>query len=323
MPLTYPAFLRRRGLARLETFLQPLLRARIKAAVPPHITAALRAAQKFAQQLADELRGYGEDMAVDRLERAIATNSLFLIEQAVDFVQFDQVLARLTNPELHTSFMAGASLGVTELILLGISIRFDAIDPRAVEWARTSSAKLVTNINESQREMIADLIRRAQADGRTVSQTARDLKSFIGLLPDHVVAVENYRARLLEDGINPAKVARLSAKYTNELLNYRTEMIARHEIISSIHEGQLQSIREAVSEGVLDPDRTRKFWSTADDERRCNTCGAMEGKSVAADEPWEVELISEKGESQGMVTCWIPQDAHIQCRCTWTLETIH
>jgi DNA-binding PucR family transcriptional regulator len=86
--------------------------------------ATVKQAVAFAKRLADELRGYADTIAVDRLERAIATNSLFLIEQAINFAQLDRVLERLVKPELHEGFLDGAKVGVKELAKVEASIDF-------------------------------------------------------------------------------------------------------------------------------------------------------------------------------------------------------
>ena len=320
--VTYPQFIRQRGLRRLAEVLHPALRERLKfnlnhspltkAGDPPHVTAALKKAKAFALQLTAELRGFAEDIAVGRLERALATNSLFLIEQAINFAQMDRVLERVTKPELDEGFIDGAKVGVKDLAKVDASIDFKLMDPRAVEWAQQSSAKLVTNVTQSQKELVADLVTRAQAEGRTVQQTARDLREFIGLLPQHAEAVEHYKAGLLADGVAEAKADRLGEKYARELLAYRTETIARHELLTATHEGQLQSIREAVSQGQLDPSVTQRVWTAADDERLCDICEPMDGVGVPADEPWTLE---------DGTPVWIPQEAHVQCRCSWSLVT--
>ena len=312
--LTYAAFIRRRGKARLCASLAGALRDRlkVKASDPSHITAAMKRAIAFAKQLAAELRGYAETIAVDRLERAVATNSLFLIEQAINFAQMDRVLERITKPELQSNYLLGATVGAKELAKVDATIDFKYLDPKAVQFAESSAAKLVTHVRDGTKEMVAELITRGQAEGHTYQQTARDLRESIGLLPQHAVAVQNYKEGLLADGMAEAKVERLGAKYANELLDYRTTMIARHELLVATHEGQLQSIREAVSQGTLDPSVTQRVWTVADDDRLCPICEPMDGVGVPADEPWTLEDGTQ---------VWIPQEAHIQCRCSWGFVT--
>lgn len=308
MPISYATFLTVRRYRHWAKALRQLLQVRpAQKAIgdfPSHVKASLVRSTAFAKALAEELRGYGEQIAVSRLERAIATNSIWLIEQAVNFAQLDKVLERLVKPELHTEFMHGAKVGLRDLTRLDVGIRFNAIDPKAVQWAEKSSALLVTHVTDSQRAMVQELVARGQSEGRTVGQTARDLKAFIGLLPQHAEAVETYKMQLLIDGTDAAKVERLGDKYANQLLNYRTEMIARHELLSATSEGQLQTVREAVSQGELDPSRTSRVWTVAQDERLCTICAPMDGDSVPADEPWTLEDGS---------TVWIPQEAHVQC----------
>lgn len=281
---------------------------------PPYVNAALRRAMALAIQLANELRGYADDIAVGRLERAVQTGSLFLIEQAINWTQMDRVLNRLVQPELHESYMLGAKEGQRQLTAAKSEIRFNVMDPKAAEWAKRSTGKLITEVVDDQKKMVADLVQRANLEGRTYQETAKDIRNFIGLHSRQVTAVENYYDGLIRSGTDPFKADRLAEKYGAQLLRYRSETIARHELLTATHEGQLQTVRESIMQGRLDPNRTFRVWNVAKDERLCELCAPMDGQEVPADQPF----MTEDGTA-----LWIPQEIHIQCRCDFSLVTKH
>src|SRR5512139_174329 len=83
----------------------------------------------------------------------------------------------------------------------GLDLRFDVTNPRAVEFARTRSAELVTNVLADTKAAIRAIIGDGFAEGRTTRQMAKEIRQVVGLTPRHADAVTNLRARLEKQGV--------------------------------------------------------------------------------------------------------------------------
>lgn len=208
------------------------------------------------------------------------------------------------------------SSGNTKKQESSLHLRFDAIDPLAVAYARTHlSENLLGPLKERGREIICDYLARAVSGEFTLQQVARLIRdNALALTPEQVIVSNVYFKDLTKKGLDANTINQRMAKFNAHQLQDRAETIAHHMCLTATHQGQLQSIREAVAQGMLDPSRTDRVWSSAGDERRCEICEYMEGKSTPADEPWTLKDGTK---------VWIPQEAHIQCRCSWSLVTRH
>ena len=329
MPISYPAFMKLRAYGLLADLLQPALAGRLKAPSPRYIRRRMDEADDEGDDFEDELNEYGDELTEARLEQAAKTGSTFLIEQAVGVAAVGALAYAFWRPKLQQASSARARTYATEDWPQGLppfgggapsgagprqgnlELRFNQMDARAGEWANRHAAQLVTQVTDAEKGRIAELISRANTEGLTVQQVARDLR-WVGLLPQHQTAVDQYRAELTGEGRPAAQVDRMTDKYRRSLLNFRTRMIARQELLTATHQGQLQAILDAVEHGEIDPSQTQRIWVAADDELLCPLCEFMDGQATNADEPWTTE-----DGSQVM----IPQEIHVQCRCSWSVVT--
>lgn len=102
---------------------------------------------------------------------------------------------------------------------------FGQVSDRAVEWARSNAADLVSGVEDSTRDMIAGDIADSLAAGETLDET-------IGRLQEGYAFSED-----------------------------RAELIARTEIRSANSQGALEGMRESARLGI----KIMKIWSTAGD----------------------------------------------------------
>lgn len=289
---------------------------RTKAGTPPNVRRTLRQAIVLARQLAEEFRTYGENLPAARIELAILTGTLSLIDDIIEWAVMGTSIANRIKPAMIESYLQGGKVADRQLRGQGVTIRFDVMEIRAEQWAERFSGQLITEITADQRRGVSDLIARAQREGRTPHETARDIQQSIGLQSRQIAARDNYRAQLVASETPPEKIDRLVGKYEQALLRYRSETIARNELLRSTHEGQLQLVREGLASGMIDPTRTSRRWIVTPDDRLdteiCLPMSEPDQGDVPADEPW---ILPDGRE------VWIPQDAHVNCRCSWSLFT--
>ena len=304
-----------------QASLHHLMRAvvhRTKAGSPPNVRRTLRQAIALARQLAGEFRTYGENIPASRLELAILTGTLSLIDDIIDWAVLGTTLTNRLKPAMIESYLQGGKVADRQLRGQGISIRFDVMNIRAEQWAERVSGQLSTESTPDPRQGVSDLIARAQREGRTPHETARDIRQSIGLQSRQIAARDKYRATLVDAETLPDKVNRLVDKYEQALLRYRSETIARNELLRSTHEGQLQLVREGLGSGLINATRTSRRWIVTPDDRLdtelCLPMSEPDQGDVPADAPW---ILPDGRE------VWIPQDAHVGCRCSFSLFTKH
>jgi len=190
------------------------------------------------------------------------------------------------------------------------------IDPRAVEYARTRSASLITSINDHNRLAIRYILGDAMGQGMTARDTANAVKQVIGLHPRWARAVtrfdkQNYDS-LLKQGIKPGaartQVDALTKRYRDSLIRRRAEMIARTEIQTAQNMARQAAWDAGQRTGYVDSASSKRWMVAPSGSRRgapCDICASLNNTEVQ----W----------NQAFPTGHIMPPAHPHCRCTAVL----
>lgn len=153
-------------------------------------------------------------------------------------------------------------------------------------WTNTQSAEFVTNVTQTQIDGLRAVVRRAAAlEDQNVDSLARTIRSMVGLTQPQAEANLTYYEKLLENGVKTEKAKELAIRYAARQHRYRGYSIARTELASAFNQGYFEGIKQAQEAGYMG--KTVKIWCTADDERRCPTCKALEGKTIAMDDDFD------------------------------------
>lgn len=195
---------------------------------------------------------------------------------------------------------------------------FDAIDAAAVQWAKTKSSSLITNITAQQRASVQAIIADSVGGKMTVDQAAARIRATVGLTPQQAASVgrrgqaahDSAYAQATAGGMPDAaaKQSALQAQKTAEaehhqrLMRYRSKVIARTEVMQAQNQGRYQGWQTAVDEGWMSP-KSRKKWVTTEG-RACPKCTPWHGVVVGWNESFP------NGVSMPPL--------HPQCRCTAT-----
>jgi len=205
------------------------------------------------------------------------------------------------------------------------TIRFDGYNAIAVRWLAERSGTLITNIIQEQLAAIRSSLSASMATGTNPRTAALDIvgrmnKSsgrreggIIGLSDAQRQAVERMRLEL-ENGdftaylrrnrrdkrfdsvvikardskgkISAANISRLSARYSDRLLNLRGETIARTETLASLHRSQSDAMQQLIDTGKIKASQIRRTWESAGDSRVRFSHIVMDGQSVGFGEPF-------------------------------------
>ena len=247
----------------------------------PELTASQRRMMRYFEDAAKatrrEIAGSLQSLA-DRIAREPASkiaNSLPM--EPWTLAQQD------IQDELFAEVLDGGSR--VRLPIRKASFSFDRDRPEAAAWASREAGGLIVQITDEQRLLVRDLAASAGLGERTPLQVARALRDSIGLTAEQAQWVENrwsreYSARIA-DGASLSDAERGADRaadlYYQRTLRYRSETIARTEILKAAHEGRREAWNQGIQDGWINPG-AQKQWATVDDP--CDECAAMDGVTV-------------------------------------------
>ena len=222
---------------------------------------------------------------------------------------------------------------------VALRFRFDKTDPRATEWARTESSRLITNMARSEQEVFRALVGQTFDEARTPgssasliyqqlrtvtpSPTAAQFASTLGtnlngLTTRYERAVVNRVADRAGDlyarGITGTKaledLQKTGDKYATKLRRARSRTIARTERMMAHNQARLLSYQQAIDTGLMSREYSRKVWATGPFDV-CPICVGMAGVEAKVADPFTLP--------NGTQVQAPP--AHPNCRCTLQTRT--
>jgi hypothetical protein len=172
--------------------------------------------------------------------------------------------------------VAGAE-AITELVEgPRTGFAFNLRSPEAEAWIKDYAASEIKYIDAATKQTIRQITLRAFQEGLTPQQQSKLIRQHIGLLPQHAVAVRNYKDSL--EGIDPALKDRLVDQYRRKLLKWRADTISLSESHSASNEGNRESVRQAVKRNILDPEEYEMELFNHHDKRICAVCDGLRGQ---------------------------------------------
>lgn len=167
----------------------------------------------------------------------------------------------------------------------------------AIAYSKVHTGELVVEITGQQRRAITAYVRPALLSGRSSQLIAKDLRSVVGLNSRLAAALANYTTDLYAQGLSEDMIDKLSKAKANQLLNYRTLMIARTETSFALNSG----IRKSYAGHGID----RLEYVADPEEDPAWTCDCREHNG---------KVYTQKQIDSGEAPS-IPQ--HPNCECTW------
>jgi len=190
------------------------------------------------------------------------------------------------------------------------------VNPYSVKWMEERSTHLIREISKSQREVVTDILADSFERGLRAEEVFDEIKENVGLTKRWNKAVVNRKEALRTAGFSETEVQEKGARYRDELLGKRAQMIARTETITAQAQGRNDAWRVAQESGAL-PEVQRRWLSagpSGNPEAPCEICLELDGKTAKLNEPYESMYIGAV-EMPG-------EEAHPGCRCTETLERV-
>ena len=278
-----------------------------------------------------------------------AIQSALTLEEIAGFIERGQLEAALdaalrAAPMLGEAyvdtFIAAARDTARELgVALGeIPVVFDQTNVGAVNAMNANKLRLVREFTNAQRDATRAAVTQGIAAGRNPIDVARTFRDSIGLTQKQQQWVANYRralenldadalSRALRDKrfdrtvaaairdkkpLTQQQIDNMVKRYTERMVKYRSEVIARTEALRSVHQGTEEMYRQAIASGDLKPEFLSREWNTAKDERVRESHAAMHGQVQPFGQPFVSgagNLLNYPGDPEA------PAEEVIQCRC--------
>ena len=234
------------------------------------------------------------------------------IERVVNLVSPDpwlDVQADLETELLGELIDAGKRVKLPNIRKATLIYRFDGDRPEARAWAAKESGNLIREIVEEQRTTVRGYVERATAGDANVTQVARGLRDVVGLTSQQAGWVENFRNREILEQMNRGKTydqayaasEAATERYQKRIHKYRTETIARTEVIRASSEGRVEAWRQGIEEGFISRFAQKQWVAEFDACQICLDLEALGPIGISSDFP--------EGEPP----------AHPNCRCDVTL----
>lgn len=204
---------------------------------------------------------------------------------------------------------------------------FDVLNPDVIEGIRTLESKVIQTLEGDVRETVRAFTERGLREGVGPRTIARELRTVIGLAPNQVDAIANFRnmleagdrealTRALRDkrfdrtlvkafageGLSTAQIDRMTDAYAKRMVAFNAETHARTAALDAQKLGQQLTWDQAVERGDVDGEKLTKTWTGVLDDRERPEHVAMEGETVPHDQPY----------SNGQM---IPGETEWNCRC--------
>lgn len=272
----------------------------------------------------------------------------FTLTQLADFIEQGNIQAALEAAGRAGAQFATAINGV--FIVSGESqadffrrrleviIDFDQTNFRAIRFMQADRLRLIREFTVEQTAATQEALRDGIRRGLNPRDQARNFRSSIGLTARQTQAVNNFR-RLLDENSSEAltrqlrdrrfdstvrraigageplstdQVDRMTDRYRERFLRYRSEVIARTEALRAVHAGSEEMYEQAFDQGLVDPQNVVRTWNTATDGRVRDHHTTMNGQERRPGEPF----VSGNGNAlrhPGDIEA--PAEETIQCRC--------
>ena len=246
-----------------------------------------RAIERIANRLEPQLRkrflaavqASKDRVDLDMLARAVQAGNVTQAAMAAKLSEWPEKYGELAI-DLRAGFLAGGEVAYEVLEGAKYKLRFDLINPYAVNYSSRKLPQIVESYKENARQIIRDIIAEAVSGKYTGQTAAKEIKEHIGLTPQYSRAVTRYREDLAGEGVTGERLEAKVERYSEKLLKSRAKTIARTEIIQAQVSGQRALWNEAANQGIFDRNTTKRIWRTHIDERTCEICQVMDGEEV-------------------------------------------
>ena len=286
---------------------------------------------------------------MDAIAAAVGTHTLDDLEALLLAGRMEEALetavragiVRFADESAAVYTAAGQSASAFLADALEVTISFNQVNERAVNFMQQERLRLIREFSAEQRRATREALVDGITRGANPREQAIAFRESIGLTRKQQRAVNNFR-NMLEDNdaevfsrklrdkrfdrkirraiqndkpLTQDEISRMTTRYKDRYIKYRSEVIARTEALRAVHSGNNEGFEQAIENGDLDKDQLKKTWNTAGDDRVRDTHELMDRQEVK----WGEDFTSPSGSGlQYPGDPNAPGAETIQCRCVMT-----
>lgn len=264
-----------------------------------------------------------------------------------DVIEMSRKIAEQLGAAAQTAFVEAGAGTASWLASSGVlSISFDQVNERAVRIMRENTLRIIEDFTSEQRRATRAALVDGITRGINPREQARAFRDTIGLTEYQVGVVNNYRRKLervgqagvsrsdqrkalenaLRDGrsdksvrralrrmtpLPEAQIASMVERYRNRFIKYRSEVIARTEALSAVHEGVEEAFAQGTQQGLWVAEELERTWDASGDGRVRNTHKFLDGQKRDVGGTW----VTSNGTLRYPGDPKAPASERIQCRC--------
>jgi hypothetical protein len=208
-------------------------------------------------------------------------------------------------------------------------VSFGVLQPRVIEAIRTVDDRVMRRLRGEVRASYTGIMEQAYIDGLGPRQAASKVRHLLGLAPNELAQVENFRAALSGadgrdwktytardkrfdrtiakamqgGGLPPERIDAMVDAYARKRLALSAEAHARTTMLNASKLAQQASWQSAVDQGIIEGRLLSKEWITVGDSRVRPDHVEMRGEVAPFDQPFSNGQMIP-GESEWNCRCW-------------------
>lgn len=244
------------------------------------------------------------------------------IDRVVSELLSDDVLARALSgvrTQLRLQTDRGVSWAANDLPKRGrtvtgeLAVQFNVLNPAHIEAVRALDTKVMRVLRGDVREGFRAFLENGIRDGIGPRQLASQIKDWIGLSPNQIDAVQNFRGlleigdvealtrklrdrrydrtlrRIFADGgtLTAQQIDDMTAGYLKKMVAFNASTLARTATTDTLKVGDRLAWQEAIDSGFVPADRVMKRWLHLDGQKDPRPEHAdMQGETVPFNQPY-------------------------------------
>lgn len=202
-----------------------------------------------------------------------------------------------------------------------LAIGFDTLNPTVIDAVRELDSRVVNTIKDEVRDVVRAHVENGLRDGHAHRAIAKEIRPVIGIAPNQLEAVENYRKALkgtnpnasptdyqLRDrrfdrlAMTPERIDRAVDAYRQRMTAHNANTVAGTATKDSLKLGQHLTWQDAIDKGIVAEEDLERTWVTAGDDRVRPEHQRMNGEKVGFNATFS------NGDT-------IPGESEFGCRC--------
>lgn len=282
------------------------------------------------------------------------------IEGAVDALNIGPQIYEPLRRAMEQAYIEGGEYQIQLIPEgLQAAVFMEGRSDNALQWAMINAAHDITLLSEDQKQAVRGEIVAGLSEGVHPRVVARNIVGLpegpatrgglLGLSTPQAEALRRARSELRgeralskyltrdrrdkrfdkavkralaegKDTVPAAMADRMLSRYSDRMLQLRSETIARTEALASLNAGRMEGINQTIAKLGLPRDAVTKIWDATPSVRTRDSHWSLNGQRRKIDEPFESPLTGHQMQMPGDQSLSAPASEIINCRCTFRTE---